>query len=969
MKSTVLYITLLLITSQFFCVGAEARPTTAEEAAIAVRGWLSTRPRPLGTRLSRDIICVEAFANETGDILYYIVSLDPSGFVIVPSDDRIEPIMGFAQNGTYDPSPDNPLAALLINDVNRRLSIATILDQQTSLNTVAIDLATTETDGQQTDTQRKWHRLIEGATAFPAEVRLMSVTTGQIDDLRVAPLVKTRWDQTTCWMETTDVKGTHMVDSGVACYNFYTPPSDPGDPCDYLLPAEYSGVPGTYGDPNNYPSGCVATAMAQVMRYYEWPRDGIGKQEFNIQVKYGDQWQSEKAWTRGGDGNGGPYDWENMLASPVCGDPTQCKAIGALCYDAGISVGMQYSPEGSSASTVDAPSAFINSFNYMNAIVGLNVQDSNTVNIGASLMEMINPNLDAGKPVILAIKGLHNSQQSDHAVVCDGYGFDSSAIYHHLNMGGSKFPQDCEAIWYQLILPDISHYCKWCQCAEDDPNCQYPECWEADWSYDTVLTCVYNIFPEDFGEIVSGRVLDASSRPVPGITVFAKSNTDPNDLLSDETGPNGIFAFTGCQSETEYTVDVNSVDANYPILRVRTLTSINRTSNVGNVWNLELRDMRPLYVPDDHPAIQEAVDATADGQVVIVRSGTYTGNSNRDIDFRGKAITLASESGAEACIIDCQGSPEEHHRGFYFHTDETRSSIVEGITIVNGFHNMGGAIYCTGGSDPTIRSCVFSNNTAVSKGGAFYNNVSNPKIIACKFNNNTAGIPDGSTGEGGAIYNSGSGPNIICSVFTNNSAQNSGGAVYSDSTRICSICRPERICARRDPVTGRCTLWIWSLCPPIPRCYESCYWDRDKNRMHCITICPPIPTTCHDQVSRPTLRNCTFVGNTSTNGAALDFASGSMTLENCIVWDNSPEQVKGGATVSYSNVQGGLIGDSNIDVDPLFVDPDNGDYHLQVNSPCVNTGYPHSDIDPFEIDLDGNPRITNGNVDMGAYEF
>ena len=97
-----------------------------------------------------------------------------------------------------------------------------------------------------------------------------------------------------------------------------------------------------------------------------------------------------------------------------------------------------------------------------------------------------------------------------------------------------------------------------------------------------------------------------------------------------------------------------------------------------------------------------------------------------------------------------------------------------------------------------------------------------------------------------------------------------------------------------------------------------------------------------------------------------------------------------GSSVSYSDVQGGeqdiyvgpgctlMWGAGNIDADPLFVDPgywdDNevwveGDYHLLPDSPCIDAGDPNHPYDPNETDLDGKPRIINGRIDMGAYEY
>jgi len=76
--------------------------------------------------------------------------------------------------------------------------------------------------------------------------------------------------------------------------------------------------------------------------------------------------------------------------------------------------------------------------------------------------------------------------------------------------------------------------------------------------------------------------------------------------------------------------------------------------------------------------------------------------------------------------------------------------------------------------------------------------------------------------------------------------------------------------------------------------------------------------------------------------------------------------------ISYNNIfgcQGCLLGLGNISADPLFVDLDNGDYHLLEDSPCINTGDPNYIAEPNETDLDGNPRIIGGRIDMGAYEF
>jgi len=82
--------------------------------------------------------------------------------------------------------------------------------------------------------------------------------------------------------------------------------------------------------------------------------------------------------------------------------------------------------------------------------------------------------------------------------------------------------------------------------------------------------------------------------------------------------------------------------------------------------------------------IQEGIDAAVNGQTVIVLDGTYAGNGNCDISFYGKAIALQSENGPENCIVECDGTASDNHRGFYFHNGEHPDSVLDGFTITNG---------------------------------------------------------------------------------------------------------------------------------------------------------------------------------------------------------------------------------------------------------------------------------------------
>ena len=99
-----------------------AKPTTSLQAQKAVEGWLKADAQPLGAVLGQTIKKTDVFSDEQGQVIYYVVYLQPNGFVVVPADDMVEPILGFAKAGTYDPSPDNPLGAPVNGDVKGRIS-------------------------------------------------------------------------------------------------------------------------------------------------------------------------------------------------------------------------------------------------------------------------------------------------------------------------------------------------------------------------------------------------------------------------------------------------------------------------------------------------------------------------------------------------------------------------------------------------------------------------------------------------------------------------------------------------------------------------------------------------------------------------------------------------------------------------------------------------------------------------------
>ena len=92
----------------------------------------------------------------------------------------------------------------------------------------------------------------------------------------------------------------------------------------------------------------------------------------------------------------------------------------------------------------------------------------------------------------------------------------------------------------------------------------------------------------------------------------------------------------------------------------------------------------------DFPTIQAAVDFASAGVIIVLTDGKFTGDGNRDIVYLGKAITVRSQNGnPQMCIIDCEGSDDDPHRGFDFDSEEGPDAVLRGVTIKNGYADGG----------------------------------------------------------------------------------------------------------------------------------------------------------------------------------------------------------------------------------------------------------------------------------------
>ena len=372
--------------------------------------------------------------------------------------------------------------------------------------------------------------------------------------------------------------------------------------------------------------------------------------------------------------------------------------------------------------------------------------------------------------------------------------------------------------------------------------------------------------------------------------------------------------------------------------------------------------------------IQKGIDEAYDGCTVLVADGTYGGVGNVNLEFRGKAITVKSENGAEECIIDCENASDT--RGFYFRSGEDSDSVVDGFTIRNGNAQFGGGICCINDSSPEITNNIIIENSAPDEdinnrggGGGIYCSSSSPRIA---YNTIVGNL--GFLGGGIRCYDN-SGPMIVNNMIMRNEGEKAGGGIHcADNSlpRIENNIITENwadfgggICCRKissPTITNNIITENYTEPGPFPGLQRG-------GGIYC------------DGESSPEITNNTIIANSAGTLDDPGFGGGIYCrygaypiIKNTILWGNSPEEIylgkDGSINVTYSDIQGGWAGEGNIDDDPLFVNPDpaNGDYHLRYNSPCIGAGT----LDPNmpDTDIEGSPRPNppGSKPDMGAYE-
>ena len=495
---------------------------TSEQACIAVQNWISKNPKRMTAKFATSAAYaddVQTSKNAAGRALYHVVSLMGGGYVVTAGDTQLPPVIAFSESGYLDLMDiENPMCALLERDMGRRIEFV-----DGGVSSSGLKMASSN---EASPFEAEWAELIEGqsdGTEADGKADAAKTSLSSLSDVRVAPMVQSKWGQST-W-------------NGYNTFNYYTP--------------------------NNYVCGCVATAFAQIMRYWQKPTASVAARTYYCAV---DDVICQKTMI------GGTYSWSDMpLTSGSCTSATQRQAIGKLLYDVCVASHMKWADDGSGTMGFAASQALRNTFGYASSqayfdVTGYGLQTA--LASQAAFRDAILASLDAGMPCAVGVGG----DNGGHEMVLDGYGFSGSVIYSHINCGWSG----SEDAWYNFFGEYVTSY-----------------------SFGYMDELGYNIHPTVNGDVLSGRVLNASGAAVSGATVTL---TFGSSTKTATTNAKGIYHFRITSAGTymvsaSYGSQVGSTTATVLAMSVSTTAAVDNnltydknSSNgtLGNKWGVDL---------------------------------------------------------------------------------------------------------------------------------------------------------------------------------------------------------------------------------------------------------------------------------------------------------------------------------------------------------------------------------------------
>ncbi|MCK4359814.1 MAG: PKD domain-containing protein, partial [Candidatus Cloacimonetes bacterium] len=477
-----------------------------------------------------------------------------------------------------------------------------------------------------------------------------------------------------------------------------------------------------------------------------------------------------------------------------------------------------------------------------------------------------------------------------------------------------------------------------------------------------------------------------------------QSNHSGIKVLFERTAPSSLFDSTFTDNDGYFSIDLEIGVYNITYSKdgyfLEHLYDQQLFSNTTLPDVTLLEYVTILNVPYAFSTIQLAIDYAFDGNIVLVQPGTYVEN----INFIGKNITVGSlflTTGDSTYISQTIIDGNQNGHVVTFNSGEDSTALLIGFTITNGYssgsvpENNGGGIFCYS-SNPCIEYVNINGNIAhYGSGGGISIQISNAVLNNVTICNNTAqGTIYGYGGGGGIFCGYDSNPILTDVIITGNTAITGGGIKFSSAD--VPILNNVSITGNTATNSGGGIFCYYSN-PSFNNVIINentatnagggfrCQSSPNPNLTNVLISCNNASNGggFYSSSSGPSLTNVTISGNNANNNgggiySALNTITSIVLINSIVSYNtgnygmyNDPDD-PGILSISYSdfwdNEEGNFYncgdsvgintttnanGDScdiyyNIQLDPLFIDPENGDYHLTEGSPCIDAGDPNS---------------------------
>lgn len=377
MKTKLLSLLLLII-----CFSMFGKPVDENRAKTVGLYFLQNKTNSNLLKEAKNLQLAYKVTATIGDALeertmFYVFNVDTIGFVIVSGDDAVIPILGYSDQGTFHSENMPPAFQKWLEGYKNQISYV-----------ISHDIKATD------DIDKQW------SLQFTNKHTNTTLSTNA-----VTPLIHTHWNQGNVNLNRPETSPPYNSDY----YNYYCP---------------YDANAG-----KNALTGCVATAMAQIMKFWNYPTSGIGWNTDHTD-NYGDLTAVFGNTT---------YQWSSMPDQLISSSTSaQNNAVATLMYHCGVSVNMKYGVSGSSSNLSFAKNALINYFGYNSNIQLVNRKDYSDPTgtpTGTNWFNLLKAEIDNGRAILYGgayINPNPSLPTNGHCFIADGYDSNNNL---HFNWG------------------------------------------------------------------------------------------------------------------------------------------------------------------------------------------------------------------------------------------------------------------------------------------------------------------------------------------------------------------------------------------------------------------------------------------------------------------------------------------------------------------------------------------------------